>query len=311
MSTVQAPTALGAIHMRVVYFAADSTAPTASTPLLPADLTRVFRQLDLLVEYAELLTQAASPALVDSPWLRTATRTALRDIRDDDLVAAVRAGDDRAFELLFERYRARISAYVHEMIRDHDRAEDITQDVFIMALRRMRETDRALTFKPWIYALARKACVDALRRMRMTSALSPDTEMDEASPVSQPASPSSKTPRHASVISLRMGSPLDVVLEIPIVAWSFVGLGLLALAERIATAPVRIARKRRQELLKTAVIDRQTQLINDGKADVLAQLLLKEGPRGPTRGPDDITLFDPADPGDELDPAHPRDDREV
>ncbi|MEY2514973.1 MAG: hypothetical protein QOJ89_2331, partial [bacterium] len=34
---------------------------------------------------------------------------------DLDLVAAVRAGDDRAFEILFLRYQPRIAAYVGGM----------------------------------------------------------------------------------------------------------------------------------------------------------------------------------------------------
>ena len=46
-------------------------------------------------------------------------RSALGSIDDLDLVAAVRAGDDRAFELLFMRYEARVSAYVRGMVRDH------------------------------------------------------------------------------------------------------------------------------------------------------------------------------------------------
>jgi RNA polymerase sigma factor (sigma-70 family) len=93
-------------------------------------------------------------------------KTADRSTDDLGLVAAVRAGDDRAFELLFERYQGRITAYVRGMVRDHGRAEDVTQEVFIAALRRMRETDREITFKPWIYEIAKNACIDAFRRTR-------------------------------------------------------------------------------------------------------------------------------------------------
>jgi RNA polymerase sigma factor (sigma-70 family) len=92
----------------------------------------------------------------------------LADKSTDDLalVAAVRAGDDRAFEVLFERYQARVAAFVRGMLRDHGRAEDVTQEVFISALRRMRETDREIAFRPWIYEIAKNACIDAFRRTR-------------------------------------------------------------------------------------------------------------------------------------------------
>ena len=83
---------------------------------------------------------------------------------DEQLVAAVRAGDDRAFEALYGRYVRRIAAYVRGMVQDRARAEDVTQDIFLAALRRMRDTERPIAFKPWIYEIARNACIDAHRR---------------------------------------------------------------------------------------------------------------------------------------------------
>lgn len=109
-----------------------------------------------------------------------ATKPADQRMDDVDLVAAVRAGDDRAFELLFMRYQSRIAAYVRGMVRDHERAEDITQDVFIAALRRMRATDTHIAFKPWIYEIAKNACIDAFRRTRRTSELPFDDDDDLA-----------------------------------------------------------------------------------------------------------------------------------
>src|SRR4051794_16355218 len=60
---------------------------------------------------------------------------------DHDLIARVRVGDDAAFAALYERYHRRIAAYIYGMVKDYGRAEDIAQDVFMSALRRMRETD--------------------------------------------------------------------------------------------------------------------------------------------------------------------------
>src|SRR3712207_5877001 len=95
---------------------------------------------------------------------------------DHDLVARLRAGDDLAFERLYRRYHRRIAAYIQGMVHDHARAEDVTQDVFMSALRRMRETDRAIAFKPWIYEIAKNACIDQLRRSRRAEEVSYDAE---------------------------------------------------------------------------------------------------------------------------------------
>ena len=96
---------------------------------------------------------------------------------DHRLVAAVRRGDDRAFEALYSRYQRRIHAYIVGMVKDHGRAEDVTQEVFVSALRRMRETERPIAFKPWIYEIAKNACIDQFRRSRRAEEVS--LEADE------------------------------------------------------------------------------------------------------------------------------------
>jgi RNA polymerase sigma factor (sigma-70 family) len=95
---------------------------------------------------------------------------------ENELVAAVRRGDDRAFEELYGRYSRRISSYIFGMVKDHARAEDLTQDVFVSALRRMRDTDRPIAFKPWIYEIAKNACIDQFRRNRRAEEVSFDAD---------------------------------------------------------------------------------------------------------------------------------------
>jgi RNA polymerase sigma factor (sigma-70 family) len=98
------------------------------------------------------------------------------DAEDLDLVAGVRAGDDRAFEVLYLRYQGRIAAYVRGMVHDRGRAEDVTQEVFMSALRRMRGTDAPIAFKPWIYEIAKNACIDSWRRSRNVNEVSFDAK---------------------------------------------------------------------------------------------------------------------------------------
>ena len=106
----------------------------------------------------------------------SATARSRSDVTDHDLVQAVRAGDDHAFERLYQRYHRRISAYIFGMVHDHGRAEDLTQEVFVSALRRMRQTDRPITFKPWVYEIAKNACIDAFRRSKRAEEVSIDAD---------------------------------------------------------------------------------------------------------------------------------------
>src|SRR3954463_6507190 len=98
------------------------------------------------------------------------------EVEDSELVRRVRRGDERAFENLYHRYHRRITAYIFGMVHDHGRAEDISQDVFVSALRRMRETDRPIAFKPWIYEIAKNACIDQFRRSKRAEEVSYDAD---------------------------------------------------------------------------------------------------------------------------------------
>ena len=90
--------------------------------------------------------------------------TAGCEATDAELVAAVRAGDDSAFEELYRRYQPRIARFVCGMLHDAARCEDVAQEAFLSALRRMRATDAEINFKPWIYQIARNAAIDSYRR---------------------------------------------------------------------------------------------------------------------------------------------------
>jgi RNA polymerase sigma factor (sigma-70 family) len=90
--------------------------------------------------------------------------TAGTEASDCSLVDAVRGGDDAAFEELYRRYQPRIAAFVRGMLHDEARSEDVAQEAFLSALRRMRATDSEINFKPWIYQIARNAAIDSYRR---------------------------------------------------------------------------------------------------------------------------------------------------
>ncbi len=102
---------------------------------------------------------------------------------DEHLVAAARDGSDEAFEALFRRYQDRVVGYVRGMVSDHGRAEDIVQEAFMSALRSLRRTDQEINFRPWIYEIAKNACIDHLRRARRTQEVSIDS--DDFSPVEE------------------------------------------------------------------------------------------------------------------------------
>src|SRR3954449_13582926 len=94
------------------------------------------------------------------------------DGRDDQatdarLTVAASQGDDEAFGLLYERYAPRIGAYLTRLLDDEHLAQDLTHEVFVSALRRLRTDRPPIAFGPWLYRIARNASIDVHRRSQI------------------------------------------------------------------------------------------------------------------------------------------------
>ena len=90
----------------------------------------------------------------------------LRLRSDDQLLALFRAGSDEAFNVLHDRYRQRLFAYVRQMLSAGTRqdAEDVLQDVFVRAFGALRADARPVNVRAWLYRVAHNRCIDHLRR---------------------------------------------------------------------------------------------------------------------------------------------------
>jgi RNA polymerase sigma factor (sigma-70 family) len=90
----------------------------------------------------------------------------LRLRSDDQLLALFRAGSDDAFNVLHDRYRQRLFAYVRQMLSAQSRqdAEDVLQDVFVRAFGALRADTRPVNVRAWLYRVAHNRCIDHLRR---------------------------------------------------------------------------------------------------------------------------------------------------
>ena len=90
-------------------------------------------------------------------------------------IAALPTGGPGATEQFEELYRssaADLYAYVASLLRDRTAAEDITSLAFERAFRRRALFDvRRGSARSWLFAIARNAALDELRRRRRTGAL--------------------------------------------------------------------------------------------------------------------------------------------
>ena len=107
---------------------------------------------------------AAAAVHVRSPAPASARR--LPRVGDDRLVARVRAGDDSAFEIIYDRYYRGLLAFCGHMLGSRQEAEDALQHSFASAYRALRAGSGDIELRPWLYTIARNRCLSALRAQR-------------------------------------------------------------------------------------------------------------------------------------------------
>ncbi len=101
-----------------------------------------------------------------APAARRLLPRRLRAVPDEALVARLRAGDAAAFEAVYDRYHRPLLGFCRHMLGSQPEAEDALQHVFIAAHRVLRDDERPVQLKPWLYAVASNRCTSILRARR-------------------------------------------------------------------------------------------------------------------------------------------------
>jgi RNA polymerase sigma-70 factor (ECF subfamily) len=87
-------------------------------------------------------------------------------ISDEDLIARARAGDDRAFALLVDRYESAVAATVIGMLGPGEDADDVGQETFIRFHRALGAFRGESSLKTYLVHIAMNLSLNALKRRR-------------------------------------------------------------------------------------------------------------------------------------------------
>src|SRR3989442_4806556 len=112
-------------------------------------------------------------------------RRAAEALADRQLVEQTLRGDDEAFATLVARYGQPIISLCYASTLDRADAEDLAQEIFLTAWRKLATFRGDAAFSTWLFALARNACVDRSRRQsarpqRTVSDLVPEQVAEES-----------------------------------------------------------------------------------------------------------------------------------
>ena len=98
---------------------------------------------------------------------------------DVNLIRKILSGDDAAFSILVEKYQKSIHALAWRKIHDFHYAEEIMQDTFLKAYKKLPTLKNHKQFAGWIHVIANRLCIDWVRKQKPAMQSLEDTRPEE------------------------------------------------------------------------------------------------------------------------------------
>lgn len=90
------------------------------------------------------------------------------------LAQAFQRGDEIAFSALYQHYKVGVFRFCCKFLNDATAAEDLTQETFLAAFEHHAELRNAKNFRAYLFAIARRRCLNHLRNQAR------DVQLDES-----------------------------------------------------------------------------------------------------------------------------------
>jgi RNA polymerase sigma-70 factor, ECF subfamily len=104
-------------------------------------------------------------------------------------------------ETLFAKHHGEIYAYLIRMLRDSERAADLTQDAFVKAYKNYDTLEKNENARAWLYQIAHRVALDDIRRRKIVKMVPWTGEARGASPSAE-----------RLAMDLRLSGPLERAL---------------------------------------------------------------------------------------------------
>lgn len=85
---------------------------------------------------------------------------------DERLACLARNGDEDSFVALFRLYHNMVKSIAFRIVRDEYAAQDIAQEVFVKAFRKLSALENSHKAESWLYTMTKRTAIDWLRYQR-------------------------------------------------------------------------------------------------------------------------------------------------
>ncbi|WP_185929430.1 RNA polymerase sigma factor [Paenibacillus popilliae] len=102
---------------------------------------------------------------------------------DKDIIEQILAGRQDLYAILVNKYKQRMYGLLRGMGATHEDAQDIAQEAFIKAYRKLADHDRSRSFASWLYTIVVRTYQDRFKRKQLAVVeWEQESLLDEATP---------------------------------------------------------------------------------------------------------------------------------
>ncbi len=166
-------------------------------------------------------------------------RLGLNELSDKELVVICGRGDKQAYTALVRRYSGRVFGICLGMVANTHDAEDLAQEALLKGFSQIGSLRDDEQFSPWLAVIAKRLCLDFLRRRKREQSILAQQDPPSAGPNKQDY----HQLRHAV-------NQLSLTYRLPLLLYYFDGQSTKSLAETLKVSQTavcnRLSRARRE-----------------------------------------------------------------
>jgi RNA polymerase sigma-70 factor (ECF subfamily) len=108
-------------------------------------------------------------------------------IRDSEIIGRIRQGDIKQYEALFRSSYASLVKYAKTLIKDHDSAEEIVQDLFFRLWQNKEKIQIVSSLNGYLFRSVHNRCLHYIEHLKVVERYEQEISLEKSSGAESPA----------------------------------------------------------------------------------------------------------------------------
>jgi RNA polymerase sigma-70 factor (ECF subfamily) len=88
-------------------------------------------------------------------------------LSEQDIVSAIKQGDERIFESIFRKYYQSLCNYANSILKEMDESEEIVQHLFLSIWEKRSDLEISISLKSYLYRAVHNHCLNRIKHLKI------------------------------------------------------------------------------------------------------------------------------------------------